>query len=109
MRGLLLLVAKDLRLLLRDRAGLVFLGLAPILVITVAGLSLANLYGSDPTGQSAYELPVADEDGSALARQIVARLSADPAVRVQTFESREEVQRRVRDKRAGTGLVIPRP
>jgi len=108
MRGLLLLVAKDLRLLLRDRAGLVFLGLAPILVITVAGLSLANLYGSDPTGQSAYELPVADEDGSALAHQIVARLSADPAVRVQTFESREEVQRRVRDKRAGTALVIPR-
>ena len=44
MRGLGAVVAKDLRLLLRDRAGLVFLALAPIVVITVAGLSLSLLF-----------------------------------------------------------------
>jgi len=109
MAGLGLIIAKDLRLLWRDRAGLVFLGLAPIVVITVAGLSLANLYGSDPTGQSAYELPLVDEDGGALARDIAARLAAEPALRVEPVGSREEAERWVRDrKRAGTALVIPR-
>ena len=44
MRAFLALLAKDLRLLWRDRVGLAFLALAPIAVITVAGLSLANLY-----------------------------------------------------------------
>ena len=45
MRGLVAALAKDLRLLARDRAGLIFLTIAPIVVITVAGLSLASLYG----------------------------------------------------------------
>ncbi len=39
-------LGKDFRLLLRDRVGLVFMTLAPVVVITVAGLSLANLYGA---------------------------------------------------------------
>ena len=57
MRGLVAALAKDLRLLARDRAGLIFLTIAPIVVITVAGLSLASLYGADPTGATAYVLP----------------------------------------------------
>ena len=35
---------KDLRLVFRDRVGLVFLTIAPMIVIAVAGLSLASLY-----------------------------------------------------------------
>jgi len=109
MRTLLVIVRKDLRLLWRDRAGLVFLTLAPIMVITVAGFSLANLYGTDPTGQTAYEFPVVDEDGGSLARQIRDRLETDRAVRLVLVPNREEAQRLVRDrKRAGTALVIPR-
>ncbi len=108
MRAFLALLAKDLRLLWRDRVGLAFLTLAPIAVITVAGLSLANLYGADPTGQTAYELPLADEDGAALGRDIRDRLAREPAVRLHPVDSREEAERLVRDKQAGTALVIPK-
>src|SRR5262249_47075569 len=101
MRAFLSLLTKDLRLLWRDRVGLVFLALAPLAVITVAGLSLANLYGADPTGQTAYELPLADEDGGALGREIRSRLAREQAVRLRP------VERLVRDKQAGTALVIP--
>ena len=107
MRTLLILMGKDLRLLWRDRAGLVFLTLAPIVVITVAGFSLANLYGADPTGQTAYEFPIADEDGSALAHEIHERLAREAGVRLRPVESRSDVEARVRRKRAGAGLVIP--
>ena len=43
--GLGAALAKDLRLLARDRTGLAFLTLAPIVVIAVAGFSLAAIYG----------------------------------------------------------------
>ena len=108
MRAFAAVVAKDLRLLLRDRAGLVFLALAPVVVITVAGLSLANLYGADPTGQTAYELPVVDEDGGPLAQHLVAALEAEPALRVQRVATRDEARVLVGErKRAGAALVIP--
>ena len=70
MRALLTIIGKDLRLLWRDLPGLIFLTIAPIVVITVAGFSLANLYGADPTGQTGFELPVFDEDGGALGRTV---------------------------------------
>ena len=108
MRAFLALLAKDLRLLWRDRVGLAFLTLAPIAVITVAGLSLANLYGADPTGQTAYELPLADEDGGALGREIRDRLAREPAVRLDPVDGRADAERLVRDKQAGTALVIPK-
>ena len=108
MRAFLSLLAKDLRLLWRDRVGLTFLGLAPLAVITVAGLSLANLYGADPTGQTAYELPLADEDGGTLGRDIHDRLARETGVRLRSVDSAAEAERLVRDKQAGTALVIPR-
>ncbi len=108
MRAFLALLGKDLRLLWRDRVGLTFLVLAPLAVITVAGLSLANLYGADPTGQTAYELPLADEDGGALGRDIRDRLAGESAVRLRAVGSAADAKRLVRDKQAGAALVIPR-
>jgi ABC-type transport system involved in cytochrome c biogenesis permease component len=107
MTTLLAIIAKDLRLLWRDKAGLIFLTLAPIMVITVAGFSLANLYGADPTGQTAYDFPVVDEDGGAFGRDLRARLAKDTAITLQELSSRAEAEQRVRDKRAGSALVIP--
>jgi ABC-type multidrug transport system permease subunit len=108
MPALLAIIAKDLRLLWRDRAGLIFLTLAPIMVITVAGFSLANLYGADPTGQTAYDFPVVDEDGGALGRALREHLAGESAVHLQVLATRAEAEQRVRDKQAGTALVIPR-
>ena len=102
------IVAKDLRLLFRDRVALAFIALAPIVVISVAGFSLASLYGGGRTGQTAYDLPIVDEDGGDLARQITERLANDASVRVRTVASREEAQRLVATQAAGSALVIPR-
>jgi ABC-type multidrug transport system permease subunit len=108
MSTLLTIIRKDLRLLWRDRAGLIFLTVAPIMVITVAGFSLSNLYGADPTGQTAYELPFVDEDAGSLGENILTRLARERAVDVHPVASRAEAQRLVEHKRAGAALVIPR-
>src|SRR5262245_13084864 len=75
--------------------------------MTVSGFSLASLYGADPVGQTAYDLPIVDEDGGELARQIEERLSGDESVRLRRIASREEAQRLVHDKVVGSALVIP--
>ena len=107
MRALAAALAKDFRLLARDRAGLIFLTVAPIIVITVAGFSLASLYGADPRGETAYVLPVADEDGGRVGRALRARLADGDMVQLQVVGSRAEAMQRVRNKEAGVALVIP--
>ncbi len=107
MRSLAAIVAKDLRLLSRDKSALVFIALAPIVVICVAGFSLASLYGATPTGQTAYDLPIVDEDGGELAAQIESRLAETSTVRVRAVGSRAEARRLVEDKEVGSALVIP--
>ncbi|HUO67181.1 MAG TPA: ABC transporter permease [Gammaproteobacteria bacterium] len=106
--SLRVIVAKDLRLLFRDRVALAFIALAPIVVISVAGFSLASLYGGDRAGQTAYDLPIVDEDGGGLAKEITERLSDDASVRVRAVASRDEAERLVATKAAGSALVIPR-
>lgn len=108
MRTLLTIMRKDLRLLWRDRAGLIFLSVAPIIVISVAGFSLANFYGADPTGQTAYEFPFVDEDGGPLSQTIRDRLAQESSIHLHVVATRAEAERMVRDKHAGSALVIPR-
>ena len=107
LRALGAAIAKDLRLLGRDRAGLVFLSLAPVLVITVAGFSLAGLFGAAPGGTSAYVLPVADEDGGRLGRTLQSGLAAEPAIEVHAVADRNAARALVRRGVAGAALVIP--
>lgn len=108
MSSLLAIIAKDLRLLWRDKAGLIFLTLAPVMVITVAGFSLANLYGADPTGQTAYEFPLVDEDGGEFGRALREHLEKEASLNLRVVGSRAEAEERLRSKQAGTALVIPR-
>lgn len=107
LRALGAAVLKDLQLLARDRAGLVFLTLAPIAVITVAGLSLASLYGADPRGQTAYRLPVADEDGGRIGRAFADALRDEPRVSLEVVPDRAAARALVRRQVAGVALVVP--
>lgn len=100
-------LGKDLRLLLRDRVGLIFLTVAPLIVITVAGFSLASLYGAGARGETAYVLPIADEDGGRVGRAIRERLAKEELVQLQPVANREEASAIVRRKEAGVALVIP--
>ncbi|HUE29674.1 MAG TPA: ABC transporter permease [Verrucomicrobiae bacterium] len=105
--GLAAAFAKDLRLLARDRVGLAFLTLAPIVVITVAGLSLATLYGAEPRGGTAPVLPLADEDGGWVGRAVRERLADEPSVRVRPVAAAAAARALVQAKRAAAALVVP--
>ncbi len=100
-------LAKDLRLLARDRVGLVFLTIAPIIVITVAGFSLASLYGAGTRGENAYVLPIADEDGGRVGHALRDRLAAVDVLQVRDVHDRAAATDMVRRKEAGVALVIP--
>jgi ABC-type multidrug transport system permease subunit len=100
-------IGKDFRLLTRDRVGLVFLTVAPIIVITVAGFSLASLYGAGIRGETAYVLPVADEDGGRVGRALREALGRQEMVQVRTVATRAEATALVQRKEAGVALVIP--
>ena len=105
LRGFGAALAKDLRLLVRDRVGLVFLTIAPIVVITVAGLSLASLYGVKAPGDSL--LPIADEDGGWVGRAIAEHLANEPDLEARPVSSTDDARTLVREKRAAVALVIP--
>ncbi len=106
-RALAAAIGKDFRLLWRDRVGLVFLTVAPIVVITVAGFSLASLYGADPRGETAYVLPVADEDGGRVGRALRERLAEQEMVQTRVVGTRVDAAKLVQQKEAGVALVIP--
>jgi hypothetical protein len=100
-------LGKDFRLLARDRVGLVFLTIAPIIVITVAGFSLASLYGAGLRGETAYVLPVADEDGGRVGRALREALGRAEMVQVREVATRAEATALVQRKEAGVALVVP--
>ena len=104
--GFLAALGKDFRLLFRDRVGLLFMTFAPVIVITVAGLSLAHLYGTSG-GSSAFVLPLVDEDGGQIGRAIVDRLHDNRTVRVTLVAERGAARDLVRAKQAGAALVVP--
>jgi ABC-2 type transport system permease protein len=100
--GLITLVKKDLRLLLRDRTALLLLLAAPIIVISTAGFSLSTLYGS-----ASHLFPIANEDGGVVASELIQALMETPELDVKLVE-RESGRRMVADSPgAGALLVIP--
>jgi ABC-2 type transport system permease protein len=76
--------------------------MAPVIVITVAGVSLATLYQS-----SQHLFPVADLDGGDVATRLVEAFEASEELEV-VLVSADEARRLVADTpRAGAALVIP--
>ncbi len=92
--------AKDLRLILRDRAALLFLMLVPIVVVTVIAEALA---GSDV---GTLVLPVVNEDQGPVAEVLLESLES--RADVVEVDRKEAMQLVVGDKIAPAALVIPR-
>jgi ABC-type multidrug transport system permease subunit len=105
-RALVAAVVKDVRLLVRDRVGLVFLTIAPLIVMSVAGFSLSTLFGGAPQ-PGAYVLPVVDEDDGRIAAQLRERLASDATIEIRTIPIREEALALVRSRESAAVLVIP--
>ncbi len=101
-RALFTLTVKDLRLLFRDRAALLLLFLAPLVVITAAGFSLSSLYQS-----SRHLLPVVDLDRGKLSGKLLGALGETAELEV-ALVAEEEARRLVAETpRAGAALFIP--
>jgi ABC-2 type transport system permease protein len=107
LRKLAVLVAKDLRLLLRDRVGLLFLLLAPVVVISVAGFSLSTFYGSRAGSETEFLLPVAVLDGGEVGEQLVASLEDAAGLRVERVDELEARRLVAETGQAGAALIVP--
>ena len=100
--GLITLIKKDLRLLLRDRTALLLLLAAPIIVISTAGFSLSTLYRS-----SSHLFLVAKEDRGAVAGELVQALMEAPELEVMLVDREAGFELVADTPRAGALLVIP--
>ena len=100
--GLITLIKKDLRLLLRDRTALLLLLAAPIIVISTAGFSLSTLYRS-----SSHLFLVAKEDRGAVAGELVQALMEAPELEVMLVDREAGRELVANNPRAGALLVIP--
>jgi len=81
LRAAWILFQNEFRLLARDRAALFMLALAPLVIITVAGLSLGNIYGTQ-AGSQPYSIIFVDDDHGWLPRALVEAFSRDHSVSV---------------------------
>ena len=106
LKELTVLVTKDLRLLFRDRWALLFLLLAPIVVISLAGFSLSTFYRGQGA-ETGFLLPVANLDGGEVAEQLIRSLDGAPGLRVTRVDEREARRLVAESGEAGAALVIP--
>ena len=102
MRALITLIIKDLKLLQRDRLALLFLLLAPVVVITVAGFSLSTLYRAER-----HAFPVADLDQGVVSRRLLSELEASAELEVMRVDPIEARRLVAETPLAGAALVIP--
>ena len=80
LRTVALVFRNEFRLLVRDRAALFMLFLAPIVIIAVAGFSLGAMYGAP--SRRVYVIPVVNQDHGAIARALMRGLSHRSALRL---------------------------
>jgi ABC-2 type transporter len=81
LRALALTLVKEFRLLRRDPVGLFMLIVAPIVVITACGFSLADVYSSGRLRQADRVIAVVDEDRGEVGRAVADALGHQPGLR----------------------------
>lgn len=100
-------LVKDFRLVVRDRAALVFLLVAPMVVISVAGFSLSSLYGTRGAAALEFLLPVVDLDQGEVSGELLERLSLARGLKLRKVGEEEARRLVARTNHAGAALVIP--
>ena len=107
LRATWIVFQNEFRLLARNRASLFMLALAPLVIITVAGFSLGNIYGAQP-GSEPYYIVVVDDDHGWLARALVDALRRDHSVSVVAVENLDKARAIINGKaRSPLCIVIP--
>lgn len=107
MQATIALALKDLKLLVRDKAGFFFTIFFPILYAIFFGLIFAG-GGGDGSSSAPSGIPilVVDEDDSDGSAEFIRELD-ESALRVERVASRDEAAARVRNGRSSAYLVIP--
>ena len=91
MREIVAMAVKDLRLLLRDRAGFFFTLFFPLIVAVMFG----SIFGGGSGSRSAMTILIVDEDGTDGSRTFITALDSASEVRIQE-SNREEATALVR-------------
>ncbi len=97
------LAAKDLRLLLRDKAGFFFTFCYPLLYAIFFGV----LFSGVGSKQTAIDLLVVDEDHTPASQRLVASLQADARLHVEVVAERAAAADRVARGRRPAYVAIP--
>ena len=101
MRPILRLAVKDLRLLWRDRFGMFWVLLFPVLM----ALFFGAIFGSEGGGRAAMRVAVVDKDQSDFSTSFVARLDSSAAV-VVVHTTEDSARLMVRQARATAYLLL---
>lgn len=103
MQSVLALATKDLRILLRDKAGAFFIFVFPVVYAIFFGLIFSGQGG----GAADMRIVAADLDGTEASAQFIASLDARDGLAVSTVPSREEALDAVRRSAAVAAIILP--
>ncbi len=107
LRTTALIFCNDLRLLLKDRAAVFMLFVAPIVIIAVAGFSLGNIYGVQRATR-VYVIPIVDQDHGAIAKALIKALSQERSIGIEQVGDLAQARAIVTTReRAPLAIVIP--
>jgi ABC-2 type transport system permease protein len=103
MREIITLANKDLRLLLRDRAGFFFTLIWPLIIAIFFGTIFGG--GGGGSGRSAMSILLVDEDKSERSQEFVGTLDSGPELEI-TLSTRDEAHDLVRRRKAVAYVVL---
>lgn len=103
MHPVVAIAAKDVRLLLRDRAGLFFTVIFPVVFASVFGMVYSGMGGR----KSAIQIAVVDQANSPASRSLIAALDRQEVLETIALASPDEARDLVRRGDRSACLVIP--
>ena len=99
MRAALALAGAELRRVTRDRTFLFFMVLLPVLIILLIGITISS--------NEQIRVGVVDTGRGALSSSLARDLSKDPALTVETLDSRAAASAALRRSEVSAAVVIP--
>lgn len=102
MGSILTMAMKDLRLMARDRIGLFFIVIFPVMMAVLFG----SMYGSFDTESVSLNVAVVDEDNSEMSRRFVESLEATGNVQVEQLDRQAALDRVRRGQSVGM-IALP--
>jgi len=106
-RAAFLTFLNEFRLLAKDRVGIFMLLLAPVVIITIAGFSLGDIYGAR-LDSHAYMIPVVNQDRGVVADAIIDGLKREPSITVAVMGDLARARAALSERdRAPLAILIP--